>query len=200
MVIASHVIFTTYGSWLPNDPRGSWSDFVRSWELLKFGPATKTAARRSLARDKHDIAARLKAKEALRYPPVKLTGRQALSVAKGFAFAIERSQYRVQACSILPDHVHMVVARHRYGAEQIVRRLKQAASLRLIADGLHPLGAWTTAAGKPPTPWVRRCWKVFLDGDRAVRRAIGYVQTNPTRAGKPLQTWSFVTPYEAAGQ
>jgi hypothetical protein len=40
MVLASHVIITAYGFWLPNEERGSWSDFVRSWELFKnFGPA-----------------------------------------------------------------------------------------------------------------------------------------------------------------
>lgn len=193
MVIASHVIFTAYGFWLPNDPRGSWSDFVRSWELLKFGPATKTSSRRSLARNKHDIQLRLKAKEALRYPPVRFSGRQALSVAEGFSFAIDRSGYRVHACSILPDHVHMVVARHSYGVEQIVRRLKQAATLRLIEDGLHPLGDCRTTAGKPPTPWVRRCWKVFLNSDRAVQRAIRYVEGNPARECNPPQKWSFVT-------
>ncbi|MBM4093542.1 MAG: hypothetical protein FJ276_29660, partial [Planctomycetes bacterium] len=33
------VIFGASGSWLPNDPRGSWSDFVGSWELWRFGPA-----------------------------------------------------------------------------------------------------------------------------------------------------------------
>ena len=181
---------------MPNDPRGSWSDFVRSWELFKFGPATKTTARRSLAGDAHDIAARLEAKQTLRYPPVRFTGRQALSVAKGFAFAVARSRYHVHACSILPDHVHMVVARHHYGAEQIVRRLKQAATLRLTGDGLHPLRACRTATGKPPTPWVRRCWKVFLSSDEAVLRAIGYVQNNPIREGMAAQTWSFVVPYE----
>jgi hypothetical protein len=42
MILASHVIFSTYGFWLPNDPRGSWSDFVGAWELFRFGPATKT--------------------------------------------------------------------------------------------------------------------------------------------------------------
>ena len=41
MVYASHVIFCAYGFWLPNDPRGSWSDFVGSWELLRFGRATQ---------------------------------------------------------------------------------------------------------------------------------------------------------------
>ena len=39
---AYHLILTCYGFWLPNDPRGSWSDFVRSIELHRVGgPATK---------------------------------------------------------------------------------------------------------------------------------------------------------------
>lgn len=33
MVLGFHVIFSAYGFWLPNDPRGSWSDWVRKWEL-----------------------------------------------------------------------------------------------------------------------------------------------------------------------
>ncbi|HUT10853.1 MAG TPA: hypothetical protein VMY42_10175 [Thermoguttaceae bacterium] len=49
MVLAYHVIFGAYGFWLPNDPRGSWSDFVGSWELARFGKATKVSTRRSLA-------------------------------------------------------------------------------------------------------------------------------------------------------
>ena len=48
MVIACHCIFGTYGFWLPNDPRGSGSDFVASWELFRYGPATKTRGRRSV--------------------------------------------------------------------------------------------------------------------------------------------------------
>jgi len=54
MVRAYHVIFIAYGFWLPNDPRGSWSDYVRSWEIFRHGPATKTDLRRSHARDEHD--------------------------------------------------------------------------------------------------------------------------------------------------
>src|SRR5215213_6329883 len=85
MVLAAHVVFTCYGFWLPNDPRGSWSDFVRSWELLRFGPATKTTDRRSLAHDAHDQARRRSAKRALRYDPVKFTGVQAWHVGRGIA-------------------------------------------------------------------------------------------------------------------
>jgi hypothetical protein len=73
-VRAYHVIFTAYGFWLPNDPRGSWSNFVRSWELfLTGGPSTKVTTRQSLAQAPHDRAVRLRAKEALAYPPVVFT-------------------------------------------------------------------------------------------------------------------------------
>ncbi len=41
MIRANHLIFTAYGFWLPNDPRGSWSNYVRAYELYQAGPATK---------------------------------------------------------------------------------------------------------------------------------------------------------------
>ena len=54
MVLASHLIITAYGFWLPNEDRGSWSDFVGSWELWKFGDATKVNTRISRAHIEHD--------------------------------------------------------------------------------------------------------------------------------------------------
>ena len=192
MVRAYHVIFTTYGFWLPNDPRGSWSDFVRSWEVFQFGPATKTDQRRSLARDEHDQRLRQTAKRALRYPPVSFTGRQALSVSVGFRNAIARSGYRLRACSIMPEHVHAVVLRCEYSIEKVVGQLKGEATKQLKRDGLHPFAH--IASG--PSPWVRRGWNVFLNTDEEVRRAICYVEENPIKEGKPPQHWSFVIPFE----
>ena len=37
MIIGYHSIFGMYGFWLPNDPRGSGSDYVASWELFRHG-------------------------------------------------------------------------------------------------------------------------------------------------------------------
>src|SRR6476469_6976865 len=112
-VLAYHLIITAYGFWLPNDPRGSWSDFVRAWELFAFGgPATRTRERRSLARDPHDVAKRLEAKRHLARPAVEFAGIQARAIARGFASFVERSHIVIHACSILPKHVHLVVASH----------------------------------------------------------------------------------------
>src|ERR1035437_4816444 len=107
-VLGYHLILSAYGFWLPNDPRGSWSDFVRSWELLRFGPATKVATRRSVAHVAHDRKSRLAAKAALQFPTVQFDGRQAVAILNGFAHAVRESQYHILACAILPAHVHMV--------------------------------------------------------------------------------------------
>src|SRR3954464_13892406 len=112
MILAFHCIFGAYGFWLPNDPRGSWSDFVASWELFRFGPATTTDTRTSVAAAPHDRAAREAAKEALLHPAVHFTGVQALAIGKGFAESARRGGVAVWACSILPEHVHLVIARH----------------------------------------------------------------------------------------
>src|SRR5439155_22569198 len=85
MVLAHHLIFTAYGFWLPNDPRGSWSDFVRSWELFWHGAATKVTTRASVARRGHDRDLHRAHKSALRYDPVRFTPRQLGAVARGIA-------------------------------------------------------------------------------------------------------------------
>jgi len=85
MLLGAHLILSAYGFWLPNDPRGSWSDFVASWELLLYGKATKVSTTRSVASVAHDRALRKAAKKALIHPQVFFDGTQALTIAKGFA-------------------------------------------------------------------------------------------------------------------
>src|SRR5215210_3511065 len=104
MIVGYHVIFSAYGFWLPNDPRGSWSDFVGSWELFRYGPATKTDETRSVAHIEHDQALRLAAKQALKHPPVEFTGVQARAVAHGFGEYVQHCGLPVWACAILPGH------------------------------------------------------------------------------------------------
>lgn len=153
MVQAYHVIFSTYGFWLPNDPRGSNSTFVRSWRLLPFGKATTTASRRSVASAAHDVQRRLAAKRELMFPPVRLSGLQARAVGRGFAVVIEKAGFFVHACAILPCHVHLVLARHEYRVEQMINLLKGGATRRLIEEGLHPLQEYPQKDGSFPSPW-----------------------------------------------
>ncbi|MEI7836420.1 MAG: transposase [Planctomycetota bacterium] len=196
MILAFHSIFSTYGFWLPNDPRGSWSEFIRRWELLRFGPPTTTDVRRSVAWAEHDVSARLAAKKALRHPPVAFTGRQALAVGQGFAQACQEAAFVIHACSILPEHVHLVVARHERRIEQVVAHLKSRATKHLTAEGLHPFDEEPQEDGTLATPWGRNGWNVYLNTPTEIRRAIRYVRENPGKEGKPEQRWSFEREYE----
>jgi REP element-mobilizing transposase RayT len=124
--------------------------------LFLFGAATKTDERRSVARKPHDRALRLKAKSALKYAPVKFTGLRARAIARGFAHAAREAGYIVYACSIMPDHPHMVVARCERDAEKIVGPLKARATQELLTDApriaSHPAGRGSAGTYSSSTP------------------------------------------------
>jgi REP element-mobilizing transposase RayT len=194
MVHGYHVIWGAYGFWLPNDPRGSWSDFVASWELVRFGKATQSQERVAV-----DVAQwaqwRAEAQHALKFPAVVLSGKQAQLVGHGFANGVRKSRYIIWACSILPEHVHLVIARHSYEVEKIANLLKGEATKQLKEESLHPQARYAAADNKLPSMWAEGQWKVFLDNEEAIEAAIRYVEENPAKEGKPPQKWSFVTPF-----
>jgi REP element-mobilizing transposase RayT len=192
MLLGFRVIFSTYGFWLPNDPRGSWSDWIRNWELLRYGGATKVDTRESVAGVQHDVALRKRAKEALAYPEVFLTGIQAQAVGGGFRTAVDEADYSILACSILPQHDHLVIGPHSRDINRIIGHLKSRATQHLNRQELHPLAAYRQSDGATPSPWCRNCWKVFVFSQRHLRDAIRYVEENPLKEGKPRQHWSFV--------
>lgn len=196
MIHGYHVILPCYGCWLPNDPRGSWTDFVASWEIAKFGQTTRALQQRKLTQlSAEEKAQRDAAQRALKYPPVVLSGQQALSVANGFAAQASKSGYSIWACAILPEHTDLIIARHRYSVEQVANLLKCAATRQLINDDLHPLQRFAMPKGTPPKMWARQQWKAYLDSESAIDNAIGYVVANPMREGKRRQEWSWVTPF-----
>ena len=184
MIAAYHSIFSAYGFWLPNDPRGSWSKWVRSWELfVAGGRATTTATRRSLAQRPHDATLRQRAKEALLRPAMRFETQHRESVAAGFGTACVEAGYHVLACAIMPDHVHVVIRRHPRKVEIVVGHLKSKATMQLGLDGLPP----------DQPVWAKNAWHVYLDPPD-LPRAIAYVNDNPLRAGLPAQKWPFVEP------
>jgi REP-associated tyrosine transposase len=193
MVLASHVILGMCGFWLPNDERGSWSDFVGSWELLQFGKATTVDVRHSLARRPFDPARRAAAQAALKYPPVALTGVQARAIGRGFAQYADKGNVAILACAILPKHIHLVMARHRLKVEQLVNQLKGSATRQLIAEHVYPLADHQGTKHRPPKAFARGQWKVFLDTSADVERSVQYVEENPMRERLPAQRWPFVT-------
>jgi REP element-mobilizing transposase RayT len=196
MIHGYHIVLPMYGFWLPNDPRGSWSDFVRKWEMSCFGRSSASLERKSMTElSAAELSERKRATDTLLYPPVSLTGQQALCVGNGFRKQASKSKYTIWACAILPEHTHLVVARHVYKVEQIANLLKGSATREIVADGHHPFESHRLECGKLPSMWASKRWKVYLDSELAIEEAIAYVEQNPEKEGLPRQGWSFVKPF-----
>jgi REP element-mobilizing transposase RayT len=186
-VIAHHIIYSGYGFWLPNDPRGSWSTYVGNRRLYKHsGRATKVTTTESLAHRSHDRERRRAAKETLKFPPVRFTGLQALEVGLAIRDLVDERGVVIWACAVMPNHVHLVAARHTLTPARIVAYCRSRASRRL-----HVAGLWRT----DHPIWGKGKWTVDLETPLEVRTRIAYVSRNPSEAGLPDQHWSFVKPY-----
>lgn len=177
MIIAYHAIFTTYGTWLPNDPRGSYSKGIYNEQLqtlctIKYGRQNPPPAKELLMRFW------TAATKSLKRPPFLIDDNARLIIAAGFRTAVKRLNIRVPACAIMNNHVHILVLRSEYRIEYIVNQLK---------------GAATQALKLKQTPWTRGCWKVFIDDSEALLAAVKYIQANPPFAGLSAQSWDFVT-------
>jgi len=105
--------------------------------------------------------------------------------------------YVVYAFAILPDHIHLIIARHARPIGQIVAHMKARATQQLLEEGLHPFSDQRRVDGSLPSIWTKRFWKVFVDQEQWVGNAIEYVTRNPEKEGKRKQNWSFVTRWGA---
>jgi hypothetical protein len=74
--------------------------------------------------------------------------------------------------------------------------MKGAATRQLLDEDLHPFAKWREPAGEVPMCWARKLWKVYLDSEEEVARAIAYVENNPVKEGKRRQKWEFVTRFD----
>jgi REP element-mobilizing transposase RayT len=187
IVIAHHLIWTAYGWWLPNDPRGSGSREVHSDVLkelgeLHIGRKQVQPSGRDV-RDFYEKAAPLLQHELLRFDEAVQ-----LEIGAAFAQVIQEQSYTCYAAVIMPDHVHILIRKHKHQAEEMMELLKAASRERLIVKSHRP--------AEHPT-WTTGGWKVFLDHPDEVRRTIPYIRRNPLPLGLPEQGWSFVKEYDS---
>lgn len=187
LVIAYHIMWTAYGTWLPNDPRGSTSQTLRADWLTELGEVhhgrKKVQPPRRELREFYGRAAAL-----LKHSLLTFDEAEREFIAEAIGEVVEANRYTCYACAVMPDHVHIVIRKHRYTAEEMAEHLIAASREKLIARDRrapdHP--TWTAGTG----------WNVFLGHPDDVRRVIDYVKRNPTKIGLPAQDWPFVKPYD----
>jgi REP element-mobilizing transposase RayT len=185
MVIAHHLILTAYGWWLPNDPRGSSSQTVGNDIIAELGELHR--GRRRVQPPSPAIREfYTRADGVLKYPLLEFSSSEIRTIANKFAEAMAQYRYTCYACAIMPDHVHLLIRKHRDKGEQMIESLQEFTCLRFSGSPQrgpnHPL-------------WAKSGWKVFLDHPDDIRRTIRYIRQNPPKRRMPQQDWPFVAEY-----
>jgi REP element-mobilizing transposase RayT len=174
-----------YGWWLPNDPRGSSSHEIRVERIAELGELhhgrKPVQPRASELRQFHDAARAVLKHELLSFSEDAID-----VIGSAFAAVVSERRYTCYACAIMPDHVHMLIRRHREKAEQMMSHFQEASRTALIA-------AQSREADHPV--WGGPGWKVFLNSRPDMERIIRYIRDNPIKAGRAEQDWGFVSDY-----
>jgi REP element-mobilizing transposase RayT len=129
-----------------------------------------------------------RAAELLKYPVLTFDEEERALIADAFADVIATERYTCYACAVMPDHVHILIRKHKHTAEEMAETLMHASRAKLIEAGRREPTHPTWVSGTP--------WNDFLDHPDAVRRVISYVERNPTKIGLHRQKWPFVLPYD----
>jgi REP element-mobilizing transposase RayT len=186
IIIAHHLIWTAYGYWLPNDPRGSMSrsiacDVIAELGELHYGRKKVQPSAREIQEFRNQ------SRSALKYSLLDFRSSDFPIVADALADAIHEHNYTCYACAIMPDHVHILIRKHKDQAEDMLDNFQQLSRLRLRNVRLRP-------PGHPV--WGGPGWKVFLDTPTDIRRTIRYIDDNPEKWGLARQHWPFVRRYD----
>ena len=103
LVIAYHLIWTAYGWWLPNDPRGSGSQTIRNDIIAYLGALHH--GRRPVQPAAHDVREFYRhAALVLKYPLLTFAEAERGAIAEAFQQVINQQRYTCYACAIVMNH------------------------------------------------------------------------------------------------
>ncbi len=136
-VLAHHLIWTGYGHWLPNDPRGSGSREIVKDELRNLGPV-HSGRKQKQPSHMNVQAFYVLAEERLAHPRLEFTNSMIAMIGQAFAETIRNRNYTCYACAVLPDHAHLVIRAHRDHAEIMIAELQRCSRLKLYKQDAIP--------------------------------------------------------------
>jgi len=148
--LAYLITFTTYGTWLHGDPRGSVDREHNVWGTPFLDP---------------DRARQAAENRRLCHPPVRLDAQGRTAVERTILEVCAHRGWTVHALNVRTNHVHLVVSAPQ-PAGQVMNCLKSWAARRLREAGL------TSAKGKV---WTRHGSTRYLWRLREVAAACRYV-------------------------
>jgi len=134
-----------------------------------------------------------KTREVLKFPLLEFSEAEMIALGTAVSDCVSRHRYTCYACAIMPDHVHILIRRHRDRSEEMVVRLQEATRLLIQRDHAE---RWCGSPEEAHPVWGGPGWKVFLDHPQDIRRTIRYIEENPVKIHRPVQRWDFITPYD----
>jgi REP element-mobilizing transposase RayT len=127
------------------------------------------------------------ASSRLKFPLLKFERGHLFKIASAFARVIAQERYTCYACALMPDHVHLLIRKHKHLAEEMIENFQEESRAELLRVRLRP---------ELHPVWGGQGWKVFLDSPDDVRRTIEYIEDNPVQIRCPRQKWEFVAEYD----
>lgn len=177
-----HGLFTstTYGTWLPGDPRGSVTS-VRDYRPTD--PTTKSRIEHDRVGEPWEPAISGLHRSAscmLQQSPVRLSAVEAALVVAQFHETCEYRNWTLVACSVMHNHFHTVLRFEEWTLfDRVLGDLKSYASRALSRHHGRKKHWWTQGGSKRELP-----------DERAVIAAVNYVLF---RQSNPLARWSIDT-------
>jgi REP element-mobilizing transposase RayT len=167
-----HLIKTTFGTWLPGDPRGHWSALFNHHERYVNRHQLNPGDQNTLDR----------ARRLMTQPPVTLTPRMISAVAQTLGHLIKSSGggLAIHAAAIEPAHVHLLIPYAGRDIHKTAQWIADRVTKRLHADGHE---------GKV---WTRGKWAVYLFDQRHWDATRAYIRRHNTRRGLPPDPYPWI--------
>jgi REP element-mobilizing transposase RayT len=152
MLYGFFITFTSYGTWLHGNERGSWNrkaDALQDW-FIPVDPALEEIMRKRMT-----------------HPPMTLTGPMRKCVREAIAQHCKFKGWKMHAINVRTNHVHVVVTAPDDTAARVLNAMKARATLMLRQNKL-------VDADRPI--WTERGSKIPLDNEQGFYGAIHYVK------------------------
>ncbi len=186
MIIASHIILTGYGHWLPNDPRGSMSQGIREDSIRPLGPVHH--GRKDPFPDRSEIREFYRdARDRVKHPILWFEAPHRDCIGRAIGELIRAERFTCYACAVLADHVHLLFRRHRVRPNEMLVMLRDCTRKCLEEQQLFP--------DEHPV-WSLDVNIRHRDTPQGVRSTIDYIWRNFEKHRIPPQHWEFVVPYD----
>jgi REP element-mobilizing transposase RayT len=176
MICGIHLIWTTYGTWLPGDCRGHWSALFDA-----YGNIVEQGGKLNMA----DAVTRERARQLMTESPKLLNSDEIVTVATEIGRHVAPHGPPAWAAAIEPNHVHLLVGPLTEDVQVYVGRLKGRTSSEVgkLTPNAHRERVWTSGY-----------WKVFLFDLDAVVAVTSYIESHNLRNGLPAAPYPWIAP------